>query len=232
MFIRASWLACLVLGAAFAHGAMRVDRNVVTFEPGSPGRADVEVQNPDAEPLYAEVEVFEVQKPGADDEVRVKVTDPAQVHFLVTPSKFVVAPGARKVLRLVNLGSHGDVERVYRINVRPVPAPVEAKASGIRLLVAYQLLVIVSPAVPKPNLVVSRSGNTLIAENRGNVNALMSAGVQCETADALQNPDPSICTALETHRVYPGNTWTLTLPGDGPVEFTVSHGAEHHRNRY
>jgi len=233
MFNRASWLAGLALiGASLAHGAMRVDRNVVTFEPGAPDRADVEVQNPDAEPLFAEVEVFEVQHPGAENEARVKVTDPAEVRFLVTPSKFVVPPGARKVLRLVNLGGNGDHERVYRINLRPVPAPMEAKASGIRLLVAYQLLVIVAPAEPKPDLVVTRTDNSLVAVNRGNVNTLMSAGLQCVTASALQKPDADTCTALETHRVYPGNTWTLELPSDGPVEFTLSQGAEHDRHRY
>ena len=49
--------------------------------------------------------------------------------------------------------------------------------------------------------------------NPGNANYLLTDGEQCDPA----NPD--VCQFLEDRRVYPGNSWELELPYDGPFSY-------------
>lgn len=226
-------LALFVPAAASA--VMGVDRSIVHFEPDGPPRADVQVINPDDEPLYVQVEVLEVVYPGTLDEQRLPVTDPRAVDFLVTPNKFIVPPKSRKIVRLVNLGGHGDRERVLRVNLRPIPPPMEAETSGIRVLVAHQLLVVVMPGQPtRDNIVASREGGHLMLENRGNTNVLLRSGRACASESDLQ-AEPAAeasCSPIPSRRLYPGNRWDVDVSYDGPVEFVLVQADESRRQRF
>lgn len=229
--------SCLLLLAAAlvpasASAAMAVDRSIFHFEPGAAPRADVQVINPDDEPMYVQVEVLDVVFPGTLDEQHLPVDDPRAVDFLVTPNRFVVPPGSRKVVRLVNLGGHGDKERVLRVNLKPVPAPMEATSSGVRVLVAHQLLVVVMPNQPQPEIVAERDGQRLHLENRGNMNVLLRGGRSCASAEDLDSGHGDACTAIEARRLYPGNTWSLDLAYSGPVEFVMMRADESSRQRF
>ena len=91
-------------------------------------------------------------------------------------------PNGQKLVRIVNLQTSNDVERVYRINVTPIAPPLEEDASQLRIVVAYQILAIVQPDEPSSDLNVTRNGQTLVMENRGNTNVLLSDGRQCDPA--------------------------------------------------
>lgn len=212
--------------APLGQASMVLDRSIVTFVPGKAPREDVTVNNPDAEPLFVEVEVLEVRNPGTDKEERIAVRNPEEIGLIATPKRLVVPAGSRRVVRLVNLAGHGQAERVYRVNVKPVIAPEEAdsakareKSMEVKILVAYQLLVFVSPEAPAAQLDGRREGTTLHLQNKGNVNIHLYDGRQCPPGDAKDQ-----CVTLQSVRLYPGNERNIALPRDQAVSFIVEAG--------
>ena len=202
---------------SMAHAAMEVDRNIVTFQAGSAPREDVTVFNRGEEPLFAEIEVLDVRNPGTDEEERVVVRDPESIGLVASPRRLMVPAGSRRLVRLVNLEGHGDEERVYRVNVRPVAGEMEAGAMGVHILVGYQLLVFVPPVEPRVELDARREGNRLHLHNRGNVNIRLFRGRQC---DPPGDTDAD-CVSVESIRLYPGNEHSVELPRDAPVDYRM-----------
>ena len=227
-------ILCYFIGCLFAafslasvnqaHASMAVSKAIVHFEPGKSTREDVMISNKDSEPLYVKVEIIEIKNPGMDNEVRAVVKNPKQSRFLVTPNKLVVPPGGRKAVRLVNLAPNLDKERVFRVNLTPVAVDEEAEQSTVKVLVAYQLLVLMQPQSPKADLVSKREGNKLILENKGNSNALLRSGLLCAKPD-----DQSSCTELPTKRLYAGNKWELDLEKSGSVSYIKATGLQNER---
>jgi P pilus assembly chaperone PapD len=208
-------------------GSMVLDRTIIRFVAGEPSRQDVLITNSDAETLYLKVEVFEVKDPGTPSERREKPTDPNAITLLATPNKMIVPPGGRKLVRLVNLGGH-ELERIYRVNVTPVVADLETTGMAVYVVVAYQLLVIVTPEEPAVDVDYERIGKQAIFTNRGNTNALLHSGEQCP-------PNPDVtggCVQLEAHRLYAGNIWKLELPYDAPFEYSLTIGKANTRRRF
>ena len=204
--------------ASLAQAAMEVDRNIITFEAGSTPREDVTVFNRGESRLFAEVEVLEVRNPGTEDEERVVVRDPRAIGLVASPRRLMVPAGSRRMVRLVNLEGHGDEERVYRVNLRPVEGDVESDAMGVRILVGYQLLVFVPPVEPRVELEARREGETLHLHNRGNVNIRLFRGRQCAPGEDEAEPD---CVNAESVRLYPGNERAIELPRDAAVEYRI-----------
>lgn len=226
-------LSTLLLAVAMPVSAtMQLERNIIHFLPGQPPRIDLQVTNPDEETLYVEVEVLEVQNAGTEAETRTPVRDPRSVDFLVTPNKFIVAPGSRKIVRFVNTGGHGEQERIFRVNLKPVSAPAVATQTAIRVVVGYQVLAMIAPDKPKAELVVDRVGNQLTVQNRGNSNVLFRSGVQCMTEADLDDKSEERCRGLEAKRVHPGNLWMLELPFDTPAEFILNDSGRVRRQRF
>ncbi|MCC5886908.1 MAG: fimbria/pilus periplasmic chaperone [Gammaproteobacteria bacterium] len=215
----------LMLGTA-TQADMSLDRSILVFDAGSQPRQDVEITNSSAENLYLETEILLVSQPGTEQETREQILDPDAIDLLVTPARLIVPPGARRLLRVVHLGEPPEVDRIYRVNVRPVVGPVEADATAVKVIVAYQLLIIVRPPNPQPDLGWSREGRQIAFQNRGNSNILLFNGVQCP-------PDGGDCIELNTaRRLYAGNDWTLELPFDAAVEFTTGIGQRNVRQRF
>ena len=178
------WLRSLLLGLAIGllpHPAianMVLSNAIVHFEPGAPARQDVEITNVGAEPMYVQIEPKVVLQPGTDAEHREPITDPREHGLLVTPNRLVIAPGASRSIRLVNMQPQAESERIFRITAKPVAGEFEAKTSGLKVLIGYEVLAIAYPAQPQPKLVVERTGKSLLVRNTGNTNVFLQQGFQ------------------------------------------------------
>lgn len=205
--------------------AMYLDRSIVDFLPGESPRQDVRVINDSDETLYVQVEVLEVSNPGTEKEQRNPVTDPDRISLLVTPNKLVVAPNSSKIVRMVNLDEQLTAEKVYRVNFTPILPPLQQEAgSKVRLVVAYQVLVLISPQEPRYNLVSDRKGDTLTLTNTGNSYVMITEGKQCPTdpaSDNMASGEDDGCHDLSARRLYPGNTYRVILPYDKPLELSL-----------
>jgi P pilus assembly chaperone PapD len=215
-----------LLATTPSFAALSIDRSVIVFEAGKAPRQDVMAGNSGATNLFLEVEVLEVTSPGTEQEQRQIVRDPESIGFVAAPRRLMVPPGGKRPVRLMNLNGYGDTERVYRVNVRPVLPPVEAEGSGVRIVVAYQVLVFVSPARTRVQLDARRDGNRLTLTNNGNVNALLTNGRQC----LLLSPDN--CVDVAGRRLYPGNSYTVELSRPEPVQFDVEAGGRRYTERF
>lgn len=208
---------------------MVLSEAIIHFEPGKPLRKDIEVENPSSENLYIEITPAVVEQPGTEDEQRIAISDPRESGLLVTPNKLVVPPGGRKLVRLVSLKPLEDKERVYRVTFKPVVGDLEAEQIGVKILVGYEVLVLMQPAVPEPNLVATRSGNSLSFKNNGNTNVLLREGKQCP--DGVSN-DSEDCKRLNGKRLYPGNSWSVNLPFNQAVDYQMSIGTKNSVKTY
>ena len=225
--------ALLCGGAAPAALAdMLLSNAIVHFEPNSPARQDVEITNEGNEPLYVKIEPREVLNPGTDDEQRVLIKNPREHGLLVTPSRMALAPGTSKSMRIVKLKRPDDPsqesEHVYRISARPVVGGVEGEQTGLKVLIGYEVLAIVYPKSPRPDLMVERKGRELIARNTGNANVLLQQGFQCETPDQPLEK----CAPVPGKRMYPGITYDVDLERDLPVRFFESVGTKNFVKTY
>ncbi len=221
-------LFLLLFSGTQAMGNMVLSNVIVHFEPGEPNRQDVEISNTGEEPMYVEIEPTMVLSPGTEQEDRSPITDPRKAGLLVTPNKLILPPGATKVIRLVKLGPSFE-EKIYRIAARPVAGDLQdTQQSGVKVLVGYEILAIVYPNNPQPDLQASRLGNKLVVANHGNTNVLLREGYQCELPDQPRED----CTPLPGKRMYPGNEWTLDLPEDLPVTYYQSVGTRNFVEQY
>ncbi len=218
-------LAALVL-ASHAHASLGIDRSILLFESGKAPRQDVIASNSGTTNLFLEVEVLEVTDPGTDQEQRTVVRDPESIGFVAAPRRLMVPPGGRRPVRLMNLIGHGDVERVYRVNIKPVMPPAESSGMGVRLIVAYQVLVFVAPKKSVVSLQSQRDGNKLTLTNDGNVNVLLGNGEQCLMVNSRD------CDPVQGKRLYPGNQIVIELPHAAPVEFDVEADGKRLRQRF
>jgi P pilus assembly chaperone PapD len=211
-----------------AAASMVLSNVIVHFEPGAPARQDIDIQNSGEEPLYVEIKPHQVFDAGSPNEHRELIRDPRSAGLLVTPNRLVIAPGARKRLRVVNLKPNDTSERVYRIAVTPVVGELNANQSGLKVLIGYEVLVLAQPQTPQPELFAQRIGQSLHFENRGNTNVLLREGHQCE-----QDAQPlDQCEPLASKRLYPGNRWQVALPYDRPAQFQLGIGTQHQTRVY
>ncbi len=199
---------------------MLVSNSIIHFGPDQPSREDVEIENPTDEPMYIKIAPSVVHNPGTDAETRELITNPKEAGLLVSPNKLVIPPGGRKLVRFVNLRPHADEEHVYRVAITPVVNEVKANATGVKILIGYEVLVLTQPVNAQPGLIGERAGNTLSFRNEGNTNVLLREGYQCP----FETDDKEQCEPLTGKRIYPGNNWSVSLPLDKPVEYYLAVG--------
>ena len=94
----------------------------------------------------------------------------------------VLEPGQHKFLRIATIASK-DRERVYRVTVKPVVGQLSSEGSGLKLLVGYDVLVLVRPLEVNPHVRGTRSGDQLTLKNDGNVSVELVDGKECELFD-------------------------------------------------
>tara|TARA_R110002049_G_scaffold13509_3_gene58842 strand:+ start:193199 stop:193888 length:690 start_codon:yes stop_codon:yes gene_type:complete len=202
---------------------MILNKSIIYFEPGQPNREDLEIQNAGSDPLYIQVTPKIVHNPGSEDQSREVFDNPKEAGLLVSPNKLVVPPNGRKLLRFVNLSPNPEVEKVYRVSITPVVGDLSAKKSGVKILIGYEVLVIVHPVQGHFQLTHKRTNNQLTVSNKGNQNVLLRKGTQCPPEVA----DENLCEHYPGKRLYPGNTWSVELTKDQPVTYFLSRGKEH-----
>jgi P pilus assembly chaperone PapD len=187
---------------------------IVDLQPGKQAREDVEVWNNGPERAYVAIEPREILNPGTSKQSDRHDPDPAKLGLLVGPSRMILEPGQRKLVRIASLASGADREHVYRVTVKPVVGGVQSEDSGLKVLVGYDVLVLVRPTQTLAGVSGTRSDRKLALSNTGNVSVELVNGRQCNT-------DKSQCSDLPGKRLYPGATWTVELSSDRPVEYTL-----------
>ena len=202
-----------------AAAQMVLDKVALDFLPGQPPRDDVVVQNPTQEQLFVLVEPSRIMNPGQPNEERVQFRDPGELGLLVTPNRFIVQPGQRKVIRFAVIEPAIEQDRIYRVTVRPIVGQVESETTAIKVVFGYDLLVIVRPPNPEPKIEWNRDGLKLSVKNVGSTNALLSQGKQCNAAG-------EDCKDLPPKRLYPGAQWNHELERETPVEYYLSYAGK------
>jgi P pilus assembly chaperone PapD len=213
-----------VLASVPARAGLSVTPVIVDFGPGVVPRADIDVSNDGTERLYVVVEPSLIENPGTAAEKRTQKADPEALGLLATPNRLILEPGQHKFVRLAVLLDPGPEDRIYRVTIKPVSGGVEATATGLKILVGFDLLVIQRPANPAAHISAQRSATGLTFHNSGNTNAELFNGAQCVAENR--------CTKLPSHRVYAGSNWEVPLSGPAPVEFTLRIGSKVSREKY
>lgn len=201
-----------------ANAQIALSNLVVEISPGKDARQDVEVLNTGADRAYVAVEPAEIVNPGTPAEVRRTDPDPEKLGLLVAPSRMILEGGQRKLIRIAELAPPGDRERIYRVTVKPVVGPLASDQSGLKVLIGYDVLVMVRPARPQASISVTRSGDTVTFHNDGNVSVELEQGRQCDASGKL-------CSDLPGKRLYSGAQWATQLkPGNHPEYMLRSPG--------
>lgn len=214
--------ALLLLFSSQAHAEFAMSEMVVDFGPDAPRQHDIEIVSQDKETQYIATETDIVENPGLANEKRTTVNDPQKSGLLLTPNKMVLAPSARKQMRLLLLKPQAETDQVYRLIVKPVIGGVEAgkERMALKVLVGYEALVIVRPKAPVIDIKAVRKGNALTLTNSGNTNANLQSGQQCDATGGN-------CKELNVSRIYAGQQWTTTLPYlDGVAKYQIWNGVE------
>jgi P pilus assembly chaperone PapD len=199
---------------ATARAELVLSELIVELQPGKQIRDDLEVWNNSPERAFVAIESREIVNPSLPTQSERRDPDPEKLGILVSPSRMILEPGERKLVRIATLSPGIEREHVYRVTVRPVVGGVDAKDSGLKILVGYDVLVLVRPAQPLTNVTGVRSGRKLTFNNTGNVSVELVDGKQCNGARAQ-------CAQLPGKRLYPGASWTLELGSDAPAEYML-----------
>jgi P pilus assembly chaperone PapD len=196
-----------------ARAELVLSQLIVELRADGKTRDDIEVWNNSPERAYVAVDPNEIVNPGQRSEERRREPDPEKRGLLVAPARLILEPGQRKLVRIAALASSVERERVYRVTIKPVAGELSADRSGLKILVGYDVLVLLRPANPRPQLSAIRSGNRLSFRNEGNSSLELVDGRQCR-------PDGK-CVELPGKRLYAGAEWSEPLSSAQPVEYRV-----------
>ena len=209
--------AALLVPLAPARAELVLSQLIVELSPPDHARADVEAWNNGPDRIFVAVDPREIVAAGTSAQSSRTDPDPDKLGLLVSPARIVLEPGQRKLIRIGSL-SPSDRERVYRVTVKPVVGQLSSEQSGLKLLVGYDLLVLVRPAEPRPHLTGSRSDGQLTIHNDGNVSVELVDGRQCDAA-------MKICEKLPDARLYAGAARTVKLAPGNRAEYRMRVGS-------
>ncbi len=224
-----------------AVAGMSLSQAIIHFEEGGERSRDIEVFNQGQETLYIRVIPSIIHEPGTAQEKREKYRDPREAGLLVSPQRLVIAPGGRKRIRFVRLDkplpSKNNQEqnenvpaitakdRVFRVLVKPEVGEVKSSETAVKIVVAYEVLVLSQPNQAKVDLKGTLNGKILQITNHGNTNVLLLEGHQCPKGQSRQD-EMNQCVKLGGKRIYAGNQWQVEVPYLTPVSFQISKGLE------
>lgn len=208
-----------MVAAAPAFAELAVSQLIIELKPGPSRTSDIEIYNDSDERSFVAVEPREIVEAGLVNEKSQLSPDPEKLGLLVSPTRLVIEPHQRKRLRIAAVGPVPQRERIYRITVKPVSGDVTGTETGLKLLIGYDLLVIVRPPASPPNLEFRRTGRVLTVLNHGNSSVELAEGKQC--ADNGEN-----CQQLPSKRLYAGASWQQSLPASSPGEYRIRSGSD------
>lgn len=215
-FTGAAVLAAMT-AAAPASADLVLNQVVVDMLPTAPPRVDIEAANTGKERIYVVAEPAEIVNPGRPDERRVANPDPGALGLLVTPQKMILEPGERKLIRVAAIAPRTTRERIYRVTVKPVSGGVTAQATALKVLVGYDVLVMVRPTTLDGTVTAVRTGASLSLTNTGTTNVELFEGRQCDAAGKT-------CTPLPPKRLYAGVTWSQPIDPARPADYRIKIG--------
>lgn len=221
--VRATALAAFAIASLAqplgeAHAELLVSQLVVELSPGEQRRSDVEIMNSGPERIFVSVDPREIIDAGTSAESSRTDRDPEKLGLLVSPARMVLEPGQRKLLRAASIKS-SPRERIYRVTVKPVVGQVESEASGLKVLVGYDMLVISRPSEMKPHVSFARIGDQMVLTNDGNVSVELDDGKSCDAA--VKN-----CESLPGGRLYAGAQKTIQAGRDRRVSYRMKVGSK------
>lgn len=223
---------CISVFSYESLAGISLSQAIVHFEKDGKLSEDIEIYNQGNETVYIRVEPSIIENPGLENESRKNYRDPRKAGLLVTPQRLIIPAGTRKILRLVKLDnidksrkSSEQKDKVYRVLVKPEVGEVSAEQTAVKIIVAYEVLVLAQPPEPKINLQHEFEGNTLRLSNTGNTNLLLQKGIQCPPGQSQETPENS-CVELAGKRLYANAKWQVEVPFDTPVTYQYSVGME------
>lgn len=200
--------------APAAHAQLALSQLVVDLQQQSQDRADIDISNNGHDRLYVAVEPREILGAGTAHETATTSPDPENLGLLVSPERLILEPGQHRLLRIASIAPPGDRERVYRVTVKPVIGAIVPDSSGLKILVGYDLLVLVRPPTVEPRVTGTRSGDTLTLHNAGNVSVQLVDGKQCAASVGK-------CDALPDARLYVGEDKTVRVAPNVPASYRL-----------
>ena len=212
--VRAGLALALLALPSGAGAGIAVSQMVIDVRPGDSRATDIEIYNDSTERSYVSIEPREIIDPGTKAERGAVSPDPETLGLMVSPNRLILEPNQRRRIRIAVIGPPGGRERVYRVTVKPVAGDVSGSDSGLKLLVGYDLLVLVRPGQVRPAITAARSGGSLTITNGGNSSVELTEGKQCDG-------DGKACRPLPGKRLYAGASWAQPLGGSGPVEYRL-----------
>lgn len=207
-------VAFMTMGTMEAHADLVLSQVVIDMLPNAVPRVDVEASNTGKDRIYVVAEPSEIVDPGQPGERRQTSPDPTVIGLLVTPQKMILEPGERKLLRIAAVAPRGARDRIYRVTVKPVIGELSAPGSALKVLVGYDMLVIVRPSAPSGVVVAQRNGTTVAFTNTGSTNVEMYEGRQCDAAG-------KDCRTLLPKRLYAGAAWTQPIDPERGIEYKI-----------
>lgn len=218
---------------------LSISKAIIHFEESGKLSEDIEVINQGSDTIYVRIEPSLIKNPGTKNETREIYRNPKLAGLLVTPQRMIIAPGSRKRLRFVRLDKNSILnnkpannseppspsfkEKVFRVLIKPEVGEVTSTETAVKILIAYEALVLFQPAKAKPKIDYQFSKNLLNISNNGNTNALFLDGHQCPENEVITDKN-NHCEKLSGKRLYAGNQWQLKLPYLTPVTFKLSVG--------
>lgn len=204
-------LFAIAVPASPAWANLIISQLVIEVAQGS-RTADVEILNESDERSFVSIQAREIIGPGTVDERNFVSPNPDELGLLVSPTKVIMEPGQRRRLRIAAIGQASRNERVYRVTVKPVVGDITGNESGLKLLVGYDLLVIVRPVVSRTEIAVLRQGDSVTLTNRGTTSVELVDGKYCRSDGS--------CDVLPGKRLYAGASWQQSL-GAGKGQYRV-----------
>jgi len=209
-----AFFAIAMVATAPAQAELVLSQLIIELQPGANPRQDVEVWNNGPDRAYVAIEPAEIVNAGQPSQQRRTEPDPEKLGLLVSPARMILESGQRKLVRVADLLPPSDRERVYRITVKPQVGPIASASSGLKVLVGYDVLVLVRPLDARANVSFARSGDTATFRNSGNVSVELINGRQCDSGDKS-------CSELPGKRLYPGAEWNESLNPGYHAEYTL-----------
>jgi len=225
MLKKAIFISLMVFCAVPAKAEFIITSAILEFTKDGPRQQNIELVSRSKDNDYIVTEVNEIIDPNTPQEKKVPVTDAVSGRLLVTPDKTILSGGNRRTMRFVLLSEPDQQEHIYRVAIKPVVKGVDNDSKvGLKVLLGYEVLVIIRPVQMQPSYSARREGKKFIATNNGNTNILFENGQQCSTAENCKLP-PVL-------RVYPGQTDQVDLPFDMPLIYSVWDGANVTEKRF
>jgi len=214
-----------MLTAAPASADLVLNQAVVDLAPDTPPRFDIDASNTGKERIYVVAEPAEIVAAGTLAERRVSNPDPEALGLLVTPQKMILEPGEHKLVRIASIVPRSAVERIYRVTIKPVAGDVTAPITALKVLVGYDVLVIVRPTAMTGSVTGTRRGNTLVLTNSGTSNVEIYQGKQCDARGAD-------CKPLAARRLYAGASFEQPIDPARPAEYRIKTGGTVSEKRF